>query len=41
MYTVQRWLIPSDQDAACLTTYQPTLPDPTQFWTDDFTTCAV
>lgn len=39
LYTVQRWLIPSDRDAACLLTHQPVAPRPNAFWTDDFATC--
>jgi hypothetical protein len=39
MYTVQRWLLPSDNDASCLNIYQPVPPAPNEFWTDEFTTC--
>lgn len=39
LYTVQRWLIPSDKDATSLNIYQPVPPAPNQFWTDDFVTC--
>lgn len=38
-YTVQRWLLPSDKDAAHLNIYQPVPPAPNEFWTDDFVTC--
>lgn len=38
MYTVERWLLPAD-DPACLLTYQPIPPRPTDCWADDFLTC--
>lgn len=36
LYTVERWLLPSDKDTNCLLTYQPVAPAPTECWTDDF-----
>lgn len=39
MYTLQRWLLPSDDDTDRLNVYQPIPPAPNEFWTDDFITC--
>lgn len=38
-YTVERWLLPADNEPSCLLTYQPVPPKATEFWTDDFLTC--
>lgn len=38
MYTVERWLLPAD-DETCLLTYQPIPSQPNDCWTDDFLAC--
>jgi hypothetical protein len=39
LYTVDRWLLPSDADASRILTYQPVPPGPNDVWTHDFLTC--
>lgn len=39
VYTVERWLLPSDRDSACLSVYQPIPPAPNEHWIDNFATC--
>lgn len=38
-YTVERWLIPSQDDPKCLLKFQPVPAQPNQDWTDDLQTC--
>jgi hypothetical protein len=41
LYTVERWLLPRDDNAECLATFQPVPmpPKPNEAWTDDLEVC--
>jgi hypothetical protein len=39
MYTVDRWLIPDDNDPSSMTHFQPLPSHPNEDWTDSFEIC--
>lgn len=39
LYTVADWLIPRDDNPACLLKFQPVSVTPSQYWTDDLRSC--